>query len=714
MTMTQTKDTGGAKAAAKIMLSASRDIPFNKLVLSQSNVRKVKAGISIEELAADIARRGLLQSLVVRAVLDGEGAETGMYEIPAGGRRFRALELLVRQKRLSKNAPIPCIVRTSGIAEEDSLAENVQRAPLHPLDQFRAFQTLREQKGQSEEEIAAVFFVPVSVVKQRLRLASVSPKLLEIYADDGMTLDQLMGFTVNPDHERQEQVWDAVQRGFNKDAPQIRRLLTEGAVRASDKRAVYVAAEYEAAGGPVMRDLFQADDGGWLQDMTLLERLVAEKLERDAAGIRAEGWKWVEVALDFAYGHAYGLRGLRGTQPPLTEEQAANEAALRSEAENIEAEYEAAPEYPEEVVRRLEEIDEALAAIEERPLVYEPADIAVAGAFVSINRDGKLHVERGYVRREDEPPVPEVVEDETGSAEERFVTEGTAGRAAGDEADGAGSNDAAPDAEEEPEEDGIKPLSDRLLTEITAYRTLALREAVANDPGIALLAVLHALVLHLFYPYALDTCLEIDAKLVGFGSRAPGLADTKLAVDVDKRHQVWARQLPEDSRALWDALIELDGDSRNELFAHCVSLTVNAIHEAFNRQPRALAHAGQLAEVLSVNLVDAGWVATADNYLGRVTKARILEAVREAKGDDAVDRIAHLKKGDMATAAEKLLAGTGWLPEVLRTAGVTTLVAEVSGGQGADQSEAAGDVGDQAETPTATQDEPDHQAIAAE
>jgi ParB family chromosome partitioning protein len=198
-----------AKSVQKISLSASRDIPFDKLVLSQSNVRHVKAGVSIDELAADIARRTLLQSLTVRPVLDADGAETGMYEIPAGGRRFRALELLVKQKRLAKNVPIPCIVRTEGIAEEDSLAENVQRAPLHPLDQFRAFLALRE-KGQSEEEIAAVFFVAVAVVKQRLRLASVSPALLNVYAEDGMTFDQLMAFSVSPDHERQEQVWEAI------------------------------------------------------------------------------------------------------------------------------------------------------------------------------------------------------------------------------------------------------------------------------------------------------------------------------------------------------------------------------------------------------------------------------------------------------------------------------------------------------------------------
>jgi len=157
-----------AKAVQKITLSASRDIPFNQLVLSQSNVRHVKSGVSIEELASDIARRTLLQSITVRPVLDADGAETGMFEIPAGGRRFRALELLVRQKRLLRTAPIPCVVRTEGIAEEDSLAENIQRAPLHPLDQFRAFLALRE-KGQSEEEIAATFFVTAAVVRQRPR-----------------------------------------------------------------------------------------------------------------------------------------------------------------------------------------------------------------------------------------------------------------------------------------------------------------------------------------------------------------------------------------------------------------------------------------------------------------------------------------------------------------------------------------------------------------
>ncbi|WP_332054423.1 hypothetical protein [Reyranella sp.] len=145
-------------------------------------------------------------------------------------------------------------------AEEDSLAENVHRAPLHPLDQFRAFQALR-QKGQSE--IAAAFFVGVNVVEQRLRLATVSEKLLDIYAEDGLSLEQLMAFTVTNDHARQEQVWESLQRSYSQEPYQTRRMLTERTVRASDRRALFVGLDaYEQAGGIVLRDLFQQDDGG--------------------------------------------------------------------------------------------------------------------------------------------------------------------------------------------------------------------------------------------------------------------------------------------------------------------------------------------------------------------------------------------------------------------------------------------------------------------
>ena len=654
-----------AQSVQKITLSASRDIPFNKLLLSACNVRRVKAGVSIEQLADDIARRTLLQSLTVRPVLDAAGLETGIYEIPAGGRRFRALELLVKQKRLAKTAPIPCVIREGGIAEEDSLAENVQRAPLHPLDQFRAFLALRE-KGQSEEEIAAAFFVSVAVVKQRLRLASVSPKLLDAYAEDGLTLDQLIAFTVNGDHERQEQVYERLSQSYTKEAYVIRRMLTEGAVRAADKRALFVGVEaYEEAGGPVMRDLFQGDDGGWLQDPALLDRLVAEKLQREAKTVAAEGWKWIEVAPDFAYGHHFGLRQLRGDVVALTAEEEATRDALREEYDRLEEEYADAEDLPEEIDRRFAEIETMLGTLEDRPAAFDPEEVARAGAFVSIDGAGALKVERGYVRPEDELPIPEepAVESDAEGGYDEPVT-ATSYAATGSPVYGNPGPAADPE-----EEDGIKPLPDRLLTELTTHRTLALRVALGEHRDVAFLAALHAFCLRVFYGYGLKTCLELDVKSVTFHAQAPGLNNTTLARTLAQRHQDWSAKLPKQPEDLWATLAVLGELSREALFAHCVGLSVNAVHEGYSRRPQALAHSDVLAQALDLDMAAAGWTPTVSTYLGQVTKARILQAVREAKGEHAAQLIDHLKKGEMAEKAEALLAGSGWLPEPLRTPG---------------------------------------------
>ncbi len=647
-----------ATTVQKITLSPSRDIPFNKLVLSQSNVRRVKAGISVEELAEDIARRGLLQGLSVRSVVDQAGVETGMFEIPAGGCRYRALELLVKQRRLAKTAPVPCVVRESGIAEEGSLAENVQRAPLHPLDQFKAFLALRE-KGQSEEEIAAAFFVSVNVVKQRLKLASVSPTLLDVYAEDGMTLDQLMAFIVSGDHERQEQALERLRTSYDKQPYTIRRMLTEGAVRAADKRAQFIGVEaYVEAGGTILRDLFQGDDGGWLQDVTLVDRMLADKLKAESETIAAEGWKWIEVAPDFAYGHAFGLRQLRGETVALTAEEEATRDALQAEFDRLSDEYQDADELPDEVDERLSELETALEGFETRPVVFDPAEIRRAGAFVSIGADGHLRVERGYVRPEDElraGPEPDLSADSTDE------------QAMGPSYEGAQAIVATEPAPEPKEDEGLSPISDRLMTELTSHRTLGLRQALGERPDVAFLAALHVLTLKTFYHYGSDSCLELDLKSVSFGAQAPGLNDSASAEAIRVRHEGWAKVLPKELADLWEALQERDGDSRASLFAHVVSLSVNAVHEAWNRRPRAFAHADSLAQTVDLDMAAAGWKPTVDNFFGRVTKARILQALAEAKGQRAADRIEHLKKGDMATEAEMLLADTGWLPEPLRT-----------------------------------------------
>lgn len=471
-----------ATAVQNITLSPSRDIPFNKLVLSQSNVRRVKAGVSIEELAESIARRGLIQSLHVRPVLDGEGQETGMFEVPAGGRRYRALEMLVKQKRLNKTASVPCVIGAtdSGIVmEEISLAENDERAPLHPLDQFRAFQAMRD-KGMTEEAIAAAFFVGVNVVKQRLRLVTVSPNLLDVYAEDGMTLEQLMAFSVSYDHARQEQVWESVRNSWQKEPFHIRRMLTETTIRASDKRAVFVGVDvYEAAGGAVLRDLFESDDGGWLQDVGLLDRLVSEKLTAIADEIATQGWKWVEAAVSIPYGVTHGLREIEGVPLDITAEEQAARDALKGELDRLTTEYEDEDELPDEIDQRLAEIEAVIEALDNRPVRYDPDEIAIAGVFVSIDADGSLSVDRGYVRPEDERPVETVDDDAQGEEVDPDSREIRAPTIGGQ-----------PIQAEDEEDDGIKPLPDRVITELTAHRTLALRDAVATNPHVAMTALL--------------------------------------------------------------------------------------------------------------------------------------------------------------------------------------------------------------------------------
>ncbi|RWL78673.1 MAG: ParB/RepB/Spo0J family partition protein [Mesorhizobium sp.] len=649
-----------AKAIQKIAMNAAENIPYDRLVLSQKNVRRVKDGVSIEQLAEDIGRRRLLQSLNVRPVIDENGEETGAFEVPAGGRRYLALGILIKQKRLAKNEPIPCIVNrsmsTSG--EEDSLAENAHREQLHPLDQFRAFKTLSEQ-GLDVEEIAARFFVSPATVKQRLRLASVSPKLLELYEKDEIRLEQLMAFSISDDHARQEQVWERVSTSHMQEAYYIRRLLTETTVRSDDRRAVYVGAEaYEAAGGIVLRDLFEQDSGGWFQDAALLEQLVFEKLKVDAEPIRTEGWKWVEAAISFPYGHTSGMRRVYAEAEALSAEEIQRYDALKSEYDKLDADYAAADEADEQVESKLDQLGAELDAFDDRPRCYDPVQKAIAGVFVTLGADGQLQVEAGFVRPEDEPRAQDdnSAETDTGDVTTRV----------GD-VDRTVVNARPGDAGVEAEDDGVKALPDRIVLDLTAQRTLAMRNALAGDADIAFVAALHALVLQVFYRFASASCLEISLKSGSF-SQADGLAETSWAKEIAERHEGWDRDLPEDEAELWTFLLDLDEASRKALFAHCVSLSLNAVVEPWNRRPQALAHADLLAGTLGFDMVAAGWTPTVD-FLEHLTKARILQAVREARGAQSAQLIDHMKKDSMAREAARLLEGSNWLPEPLRLSG---------------------------------------------
>lgn len=677
-----------ARSAPKITLSPSRDIPFDRLFLSQSNVRRVKAGVSIDALANDIARRTLLQSLNVRPELDPAGEETGRYEIPAGGRRYRALERLVKQKRLAKNAPIPCVVRAAAndvLAEEDSLAENVHREQLHPLDEFRGMQAMVD-KGAGVEEIAAHFHTTPAGVRQRLRLASVSPKLHELYADDAMTLDQLMAFTVSEDHERQVALWDQLEHSYDKSPRFIRQKLTENSVRAHDKRAAFVGIDaYVEAGGGVVRDLFEADNGGWLTDPALLDRLVDEKLKAEGERILAEGWKWVSTSIDLPLDATRGMRALDREETPMTGEEEARLAALETEGEELGNEWADVHDVPDDVMARIEAIEAEIGALADRPLLFDPADTAIAGAFVSIDRDGTVRVERGFVKPEDEPEEEAAEGEASPEAGNVASLSGPEGdRDVGDTSGGAGD-------EEEPEV--LRPLPDRLVSDITAWRTLALQNAFAQDPGLAFTAVLHALVIDCFYGYSREGCVQVAANRAYFTNAPTNLRDCPPAQAIDARASAWKDRLPQSDKEVWDYLLTLDGEEQSKLFAHCASVCVNAQAEVVPKYDngrvsahgiaRRIAHSDVLARAVGLDLVEAGWRPTVDGYFRSVTKPRILADVADARGPQFAQMIDHLKKADMAREAERLLEDAAWLPEPMRTPGLDGASSENAEAEGA-------------------------------
>ncbi|PPD03049.1 MAG: DNA-binding protein, partial [Methylocystis sp.] len=360
------------------------------------------------------------------------------------------------------------------------------------------------------------------------------------------------------DHARQEEVWKTLNRSYIKEPYTIRRLLTEGAVKAGDKRAVFVGVEaYEAAGGVILRDLFQQDHGGWLQDMALLDRLAREKLAEAADALRAEGWKWSEIAIDFPYGHSNGLRRLPASYAPISEEQQARYDAALAEYDALSDEHESEEDLPEEVDRKLAELEKEIAAVDERPAIYDPTEISRAGIFVSIDYDGALKVERGFVRPEDEEPAGAPAGGEsTGS--------GGAAKRVGDVAVGSPDGDAS----DHDETEVSSKLSDRLMSELTAHRTLALRVALANEPEAAFLAATHALALMSFYSSGrFDGCIEIDAKSVPLGPYASGLADLATARANDEALGHWQLRLPKKSDDLWDWLVKADRESTAGLFA---------------------------------------------------------------------------------------------------------------------------------------------------
>ncbi|MBG5567928.1 ParB/RepB/Spo0J family partition protein [Pseudomonas aeruginosa] len=627
-------------------------VPLSRLVSRPTgrNVRKAPR-MSIPELAASIQRVGLLQNLIVIASVDGEH-----YEVVAGGRRLAALKLLAKKHRIAKDWEVPCLQVADGTARTASLTENVQREAMHPADQFEAFAALVAE-GRPIEDIAADFSVTPLVVQRRLKLANVSPRLMADYRADAVTLDQLMALSITDDHAAQESAfYDAPT--WQRQPSALRDRLTEREIDAHRHPLVrFVGRDaYEQAGGGIRRDLFAEDDAGvYLTDAALLERLAQDKLAGIAAEVKAEGWAWVDAtpAVTHADLHAF-QRAPRERREP-TKREAQRIEKLQTKLHELAAAVDDALDADnEEKADALQEEGEALGeqlqTLEDGLQDYGANVKAAAGAIVTIDRSGEAVIHRGLMR-EAEAKALRTLE----RLRQGFGSEGE-----------AGNDDEGGEADDAPK---TATLSDRLAQRLSAHRTAALQIEVARHPQVALAALVHSMVQTVLQDsrYGLNrdalplgVSLKAQDRLEGI---APDWPESPAAVALRKLHQVAGEGLPEDSAELFAVLLAKSQDELVRLLAVCVAVTVDVVtSRAAQHQPGA-----ELAQAVGLDMA-AWWKPTADGYFQHVPKAAILEAVG-AFAPSHVTRLAKLKKGDIASEAERLADGTGWMPAIFATEG---------------------------------------------
>jgi ParB family chromosome partitioning protein len=617
---------------------AIQDIPLNQLEHSPLNARKTRTKDRVAQFAASIEAHGILENLTVHPTEDGR------FGVVIGGTRLDALHLLLKRKKIEADYAVPCQVRPADdpVLREISLAENIIRENMHPADEFVAFKTLADD-GQGPETIAARFGVTPTIVRQRLKLAVVSPRLIAAYRKDEMTLDQLMAFTMSDDHKQQEKVWKDLpewnrQRG---DGAAIRSALTEQHVSADSKLAQFVGiTAYEQAGGAVLRDLFDDQGSGWLTDFALLNRLVTEKLEEAAAPLRAEGWKWLEIVPDI---NRHDVQQYGRIHPARTGPDAAQQAeidTLQAEADAIMEEHGEEPA-DEAAYNRLEAINEHIAALSEGEPVWTPQQKAIAGIIVSIGHGGEISITRGNVKPEDKAAL-------------RRLSNGAGGQ-------GNDAGDVTPPVKEK----GGLPAA--LITELTSHKTVAAQLVLAGNAHVALLAVTHALALRQLYPVMVSehTSLGISAHGPSYSMAVREVIDKSPAArKLAGLIKTWKKKLPKQPEELWGWLVKQKPATVHALLAVGTALTVDMVQVNGAKVRPA---ANDLARAMKLDMADH-FEATAENYFTRVPKKQLLAELGDNLRPQTRMQVEGMKRDMAAKTIVTELKGKRWIPDVLKTA----------------------------------------------
>jgi ParB family transcriptional regulator, chromosome partitioning protein len=498
--------------AALTAEGAEFDTPLNTLRRSKHNVRKPGSAKNVAILKASLLNHGQLHPLLV---LPGKA---GTWEVVAGGSRFDAFAQLRQEKKILNTYPVRVKRITPEMAREISMAENLVRESMSPVDEYLAYARIIKE-GASAQDVADRFGVSLAHIERRLKLAALSPKLLELRREGQISDEQVKALTLSDSHKEQEAAWFDHPESYNRTPSALRSRLTREQINAaSDRWALFVGAEaYEAAGGRINRDLFaQEGTAGYWLDAPILARLVDEKLATFAETVKAEGWSWVEAHNEKGYVSVHEFRRINREEVGLNREDEQELNALWAEKEAFESLER--DELSAEDERRLEQIETRLDALEEKRCVWTPAQMALAGVIIALNSMGEPLVTRGLLK----PDVRLPQQEEQGDA------------------DGEAMEDDQEEGEREGSDDGAKKpdLSAALVLDLSAQRTAALRAALMDRPDIALISVVYALMAPVFYDRNHDTALEIRVNTCELSLK-------KYAADVEngKGHKAIAARI---------------------------------------------------------------------------------------------------------------------------------------------------------------------------
>lgn len=621
------KITKAQEVALKAALEAAviEYVPLSDLVKSPLNVRTIPYSVdNVRGLADSIEALGLLQNLIVHTLADGKSG------VAAGGRRLTALNLLTQEGRLDEGHTVMVKRVSDDIAALASVAENEQRAAMHPAEQISGFRTLAEQ-GKTPAQIGDALGFGSRHVQRMLKLANLAPSLMEKLAADELTVDQCQALCLEDDQARQVDVYESVKASWsNAPAHLIKRAVTDSEISTDSVKFRFIGRDaYEAAGGYVREDLFSQDDGDGTADSVLVERLVQEKLEQIAQDIQQrEGWSWSRGRAARIWYH--GEDGKEFVQPDEPD-----------------------PVYTPEQQQRLDELHEQwngydsrcdetdvleaeIDAIEQAAEVSAWTDDMKSGAGVMVSLyEGQVYVQRGIRLKSDEQE----------DTEESSVT--------------------VPFTSRQP--DAAEGISLPLLTKMSSERTLAVQAALMQQPEKAVALMVWRLCTCVFSGCLTTTHPFRISLTVSHGSLTEKAPSGKSGAAYDLLMQEKARLealLPAGWEKDFTTFFALDGAVLMSLMAFCTACSVDGV------QTRDMGHTSRstldtVEAAIGFHLRD-WWQPTKENYFSGLKHPQIVAALNNAGLTGAAGDAQKMKKADAAGHAEHFMQHNRWVPAWLK------------------------------------------------